>query len=107
MWAVWHQRHISPSSAERVLAPDATILLHFALGRFRGMMEKLLVYPDRMRKNLESTHGLLYSQRVLLTLAAKGFSREMAHEVVQRSAMTSWKTGPPLAALLGKGRDRR
>src|SRR5512135_1417567 len=105
--ALWHERDISHSSAERVIAPDATILLHFALGRFRGMMEKLLVYPDRMRKNLESTHGLLYSQRVLLALAAKGFSRETAYEVVQRSAMTSWKTGKPLAALLWKDRDVR
>jgi adenylosuccinate lyase len=70
-------------------------------------MEKLLVYPDRMRKNLESTHGLLYSQRVLLALAAKGFSRETAYEVVQRSAMKSWKTGKPLAALLWKDRDVR
>src|SRR5512145_1342901 len=74
--ALWHERDISHSSAERVIAPDATIVLHFALGRFRGMMEKLVVYPDRMRKNLESTHGLLFSQRVLLALAAKGFSRE-------------------------------
>ncbi|MBE0605410.1 MAG: adenylosuccinate lyase, partial [Deltaproteobacteria bacterium] len=105
--ALWHERDISHSSAERVIAPDATILLHFALGRFRGMMEKLLVYPDRMRKNLESTHGLLFSQRVLLALAAKGFSREAAYEVVQRSAMKSWKTGKPLAALLWKDRDVR
>lgn len=105
--ALWHERDISHSSAERVIAPDATILLHFALGRFRGMMEKLLVYPDRMRKNLESTHGLLYSQRVLLALAAKGLSRETAYEVVQRSAMKSWKTGRPLAALLWKDKDVR
>jgi len=105
--ALWHERDISHSSAERVIAPDATILLHFALGRFRGMMEKLLVYPDRMRKNLESTHGLMYSQRVLLALTAKGFSRESAYEVVQRSAMKSWKSGRPLAALLWKDRDVR
>ena len=105
--ALWHERDISHSSAERVIAPDATILLHFALGRFRGMMEKLLVYPERMRKNLESTHGLLYSQRVLLALAAKGFSREKAYEVVQRSAMKSWKNGRPLAALLWKDGDVR
>lgn len=105
--ALWHERDISHSSAERVIAPDATILLHFALGRFRGMMEKLLVYPDRMRRNLESTHGLLYSQRVLLALAAKGFSREMAYEMVQRSAMKSWKNGRPLAAILWKDRDVR
>jgi adenylosuccinate lyase len=105
--ALWHERDISHSSAERVIAPDATIVLHFALGRFRGMMEKLVVYPDRMRKNLESTHGLLFSQRVLLALAAKGFSREKAYEVVQRSAMKSWRTGRPLSTLLWRDRDVR
>lgn len=105
--ALWHERDISHSSAERVIAPDATIALHFALGRFRGMMEKLVVYPDRMTKNLESTHGLLYSQRVLLALASKGFSREKAYEVVQRQAMRSWRTGRPLSALLWKDRDVR
>jgi len=105
--ALWHERDISHSSAERVIAPDATIVLHFALGRFRGMMEKLMVYPDRMRKNLESTHGLLYSQRVLLALTGKGFSREKAYEVVQRSAMSSWRTGRPLSTLLWKDRDVR
>jgi len=105
--ALWHERDISHSSAERVIAPDATILLHFALGRFRGMMEKLVVYPERMRENLESTRGLMYSQRVLLALAARGFSREKAYEVVQRSAMRSWKTRKPLASLLWKDRDVR
>jgi len=105
--ALWHERDISHSSAERVIAPDATIVLHFALGRFREMMEKLVVYPDRMRKNLESTRGLLFSQRVLLALAAKGYSREKAYEVVQRSAMRTWKTGRPLRSLLWRDRDVR
>ena len=105
--ALWHERDISHSSAERVIAPDATIVLHFALGRFRGMMEKLVVYPERMMKNLESTNGLLFSQRVLLALAAKGFSREKAYEVVQRSAMKSWRTGQQLRTLLWKDRDVR
>ncbi|MBE0569257.1 MAG: adenylosuccinate lyase [Deltaproteobacteria bacterium] len=105
--ALWHERDISHSSAERVIAPDATILLHFALGRFRGMMEKLVVYPERMMRNLESTRGLLFSQRVLLALAAKGFSREKAYEVVQRSAMKSWKSGRQLRTLLWKDRDVR
>jgi adenylosuccinate lyase len=90
-----------------VIAPDATIVLHFALGRFRGMMEKLVVYPDRMMRNLRSTNGLLFSQRVLLALAAKGFSRERAYEVVQRSAMKSWKTGKQLRVLLWQDRDVR
>jgi len=105
--ALWHERDISHSSAERVIAPDATILLHFALGRFRGMMEKLVVYPDRMMKNLRSTNGLLFSQRVLLALASKGFSREKAYEVVQRSAMKCWKTGRQLRTLLWKDREVR
>jgi adenylosuccinate lyase len=105
--ALWHERDISHSSAERVIAPDATIVLHFALGRFKGMMEKLVVYPDRMRKNLESTHGLLFSQRVLLALAAKGYSREKAYAVVQRSAMKTWETGRPLRSLLWKDREVR
>ncbi|MCL1927091.1 MAG: adenylosuccinate lyase, partial [Syntrophorhabdaceae bacterium] len=85
----------------------ATIVLHFALGRFKGMMEKLVVYPERMRKNLESTNGLLFSQRVLLALAAKGYSREKAYEVVQRSAMECWKTGRPLRSLLWKDQEVR
>ncbi len=105
--ALWHERDISHSSAERVIAPDATIVLHFALGRFRGMMEKLVVYPERMMRNLRSTNGLLFSQRVLLALAAKGFSREKAYEVVQRSAMKSWKSGQQLRTLLWKDRDVR
>ncbi len=105
--ALWHERDISHSSAERVIAPDATIVLHFALGRFRGMMEKLVIYPERMMKNLRSTNGLLFSQRVLLALAAKGFSREKAYEVVQRSAMKSWRTGQQLRTLLWKDREVR
>jgi len=105
--ALWHERDISHSSAERVIAPDATIVLHFALGRFRGMMEKLVVYPGRMMRNLRSTNGLLFSQRVLLALAAKGFSREKAYEVVQACAMKCWKTGKPLRGLLWRDRDVR
>jgi len=103
--ALWHERDISHSSAERVIAPDATIVLHFALGRFREIVEGLVVYPDRMRRNLESTHGLLFSQRVMLALAAKGLSRERAYELVQKPAMEAWRTGKSLAALLW--RDRR
>jgi adenylosuccinate lyase len=105
--ALWHERDISHSSAERVIAPDATIVLDFALDRFRGMMEKLLVYPDRMKRNLESTRGLIYSQRVLLALAAKGLSRERAYEVVQKSAMEAWRGQKELASLLWKDREVR
>jgi adenylosuccinate lyase len=105
--ALWHERDISHSSAERVIAPDATIVLDFALDRFRGMMEKLLVYPDRMKSNLESTRGLIYSQRVLLALAAKGLSRERAYEIVQKSAMKAWRGKKDLASLLWKDREVR
>jgi adenylosuccinate lyase len=105
--ALWHERDISHSSAERVIAPDATIVLHFALGRFRGLMEKLVVYPERMLKNLKSTHGLLYSQRVMLALATKGLSRERAYEVVQKPAMEAWRTGKELPTLLWKDRTVR
>lgn len=98
--ALWHERDISHSSAERVIAPDATIVLDFALARFGEVMERLVVYPDRMRRNLERTHGLLYSQRVMLALAARGLSRERAYEVVQRSAMEAWKKEKDLAGLL-------
>ncbi len=105
--ALWHERDISHSSAERVIAPDATIVLDFALDRFRGMMEKLLVYPDRMKENLENTRGLIYSQRVLLALAAKGFSRERAYEVVQKSAMEAWRGRKELASLLWKDPEVR
>jgi adenylosuccinate lyase len=105
--ALWHERDISHSSAERVIAPDATIVLDFALARFRGLMENLLVYPDRMKKNLEGTRGLIYSQRVLLALAAKGLSREKAYEVVQKSAMEAWRGEKELSSLLWKDREVR
>lgn len=105
--ALWHERDISHSSAERVIAPDATILLDFALDRFRGLMERLLVYPDRMRRNLERTRGLLFSQRVMLALAARGLSRERAYEIVQRQAMVAWTKEKDLAGLLWKDREVR
>jgi adenylosuccinate lyase len=105
--ALWHERDISHSSAERVIAPDATIVLHFALCRFRGLIEKLIVYPERMLENLDRTHGLLYSQRVMLALAAKGLSRERAYETVQKPAMACWRTGTPLKTLLWKEKTVR
>src|SRR5512145_1342584 len=105
--ALWHERDISHSSAERVIAPDATIVLDFALARFRGLIEKLVVYPDRMKRNLARTHGLLYSQRVMLALAAKGLSRERAYEVVQRSAMKAWRAEKDFAGLLWKDKEVR
>ncbi|MBI5574782.1 MAG: adenylosuccinate lyase [Deltaproteobacteria bacterium] len=105
--ALWHERDISHSSAERVIAPDATIVLDFALDRFNGIMDKLLVYPDRMKKNLDRTRGLLFSQRVLLALAAKGLSRERAYALVQKSAMEAWRGEKDFASLLWKDREIR
>ncbi len=105
--ALWHERDISHSSAERVIAPDATIVLDFALARFRGIMETLVVYPDRMKKNIAKTHGLLFSQRVMLALAARGLSRERAYEIVQKSAMEAWRKEKDVAGILWKDREVR
>ena len=88
--ALWHERDISHSSVERVIAPDATILLDFALARAAGLVERLVVYPERMRANLEALGGLVDSQRVLLALTQKGMSREDAYRAVQRHAMAAW-----------------
>jgi adenylosuccinate lyase len=89
---LWHERDISHSSVERGIAPDATITLDFALARLTGMMEKLLVYPDRMRANLESLGGVVHSGEVLLALARAGILREDAYKIVQRNAMATWTT---------------
>jgi len=91
--ALWHERDISHSSVERVIGPDATILLDFMLHRFAGMMEKLVIYPERMRKNLELTGGTIYSQGVLLALARAGVARENAYRWVQRNAMRAYNEG--------------
>jgi adenylosuccinate lyase len=104
---LWHERDISHSSAERVIAPDATIVLDFALARFRSVMETLVVYPDRMEKNIAGTHGLLFSQRVMLALVARGLSRDRAYEIVQKSAMEAWRREKDLAGLLWKDREVR
>jgi adenylosuccinate lyase len=104
---LWHERDISHSSAERVIAPDATIVLDFALVRFRGLMETLVVYPKRMKRNIARTHGLLFSQRVMLALAARGLSRERAYDVVQKPAMEAWRKEKDLAGLLWKDREVR
>jgi adenylosuccinate lyase len=90
--ALWHERDISHSSVERVIGPDATLALDFALGRLAGMMEKLVVYPDRMRANLESLGGVVHSGEVLLSLTRAGISREDAYAIVQRQAMATWLT---------------
>lgn len=105
--SLWHERDISHSSAERVIAPDATIVLDFALMRFHDIMETLVVNPERMKKNIAGTHGLLFSQRVMLALAARGLSRERAYEIVQKSAMEAWRKEKDLAGLLWKDREVR
>ncbi len=88
--ALWHERDISHSSVERVIAPDATLALDFALMRLAGMMQRLVVYPDRMTANLESLGGVVFSGDVLLALAKSGVSREDAYRIVQRNAMATW-----------------
>jgi adenylosuccinate lyase len=98
--ALWHERDISHSSVERVIIPDSTILLDYMLYRFTEVVDNLLVYPENMRRNLGRTHGLVFSQRVLLALVGKGLSRERAYELVQRNAMRCWETGEPFRQLL-------
>jgi adenylosuccinate lyase len=91
--ALWHERDISHSSVERVIAPDSTILLDFMLHRLTRVLDTLLVYPERMKRNLEATGGLFFSQRVMLALTEKGLSREEAYVLVQRHAMAAWNSG--------------
>ncbi|GAB6269006.1 adenylosuccinate lyase [Smithella sp. SC_K08D17] len=100
--ALWHERDISHSSVERVIGPDATIVLDFMLSRFTNMMDKLLIYPDKMLYNLNMTHGVIFSQMVLLGLIEKGTTREEAYAIVQRNAMKSWKEGIEFKDLLEK-----
>lgn len=88
---LWHERDISHSSVERIILPDATILLDYMLNRFAGVIEKLMVYPENMKENMEKTHGLVYSQRLLLMLIEKGLSRENAYDTVQPLAMKAWE----------------
>ncbi len=98
--ALWHERDISHSSVERVIGPDATIALDFALGRLTGMIDKLVVYPERMMANLDGQGGLVHSQRVMLALTQKGLSRENAYAAVQRNAMKAWSENGDFLALL-------
>ena len=98
--ALWHERDISHSSSERIILPDACILLDYMLDLFAWIMERLAIYPDRMRENLESTGGLVYSQRVLLALVEAGMPRDEAYGIVQQHAMTAWKTTTPFFDLI-------
>ncbi len=98
--ALWHERDISHSSVERMIGPDSTVTLDFALNRLAGVVEKLLIYPERMQANLDSLGGLVNSQRVLLALTEAGVSREDAYRLVQRNAMPVWLEGKDFLTLL-------
>lgn len=97
--ALWHERDISHSSVERMIGPDATVTLDFALARLTGVIDKLVVYPERMQKNLDKMGGLVHSQRVLLALTQAGVSREDAYRLVQRNAMRVWDSDGQLQLL--------
>lgn len=97
---LWHERDISHSSAERIMLPDVTIALNYALNRFTNIIDRLTVYPENMKKNIDKTFGLIYSQRVMLTLINKGMVREEAYDIVQPKAMESWETQTPFRTLV-------
>ncbi len=103
--ALWHERDISHSSVERGIGPDATVHLDFALKRLTGVIDKLLVYPENMRRNLDKLGGLVHSQRILLALTQKGMSREQAYATVQRNAMPVWRGEGAFLDLLLKDKD--
>lgn len=103
--ALWHERDISHSSVERGIAPDATVHLDFALARLTRVIDRLVVYPENMMRNLEKLGGLIHSQRVLLALTRKGMSREDAYAVVQRNAMPVWRGEGNFRGLLGEDHD--
>ncbi len=103
--ALWHERDISHSSVERMIGPDATITLDFALNRLAGVIEKLVVYPENMKKNLDRLGGLIHSQRVLLALTQKGVSREDSYSYVQRNAMPVWRGEGDFLTLLKADKD--
>ncbi len=104
---LWHERDISHSSVERMIGPDATVTLDFALNRLAGLIDQLVVYPENMRKNLDRLGGLVHSQRVLLALTQKGSPREDAYRIVQRNAMKVWQEGADFQTLLAADPDVR
>lgn len=105
--ALWHERDITHSSVERVIIPDSTITLYYMLDKFIKVMKNLLVYPENMMENINKTHGLVFSQRILLALVGKGITRERAYELVQRNAMECWKTRTFLKDLVVNDQDVR
>jgi len=100
--SLWHERDISHSSAERIILPDATIAINYMLNRFGNIVKNLTVFPENMKRNMDKTLGLIYSQRVLLALIDKGMSREAAYDTVQPKAMESWEKQVPFKELLKK-----
>ncbi len=105
--ALWHERDISHSSVERVIIPDSTILIDYMLDRLTDLIRRLIVYPKRMRENLELTRGLIFSQQVLLALAKKGIAREKAYGIVQELAMKAWKNGRDFQELVQNDQEIR
>jgi adenylosuccinate lyase len=103
--ALWHERDISHSSVERMIGPDATVTLDFALARLTSVIDKLIVYPENMQKNLDKLGGLIHSQRVLLALTQKGVSREDSYVYVQRNAMPVWRGEGDFLTLLKQDKD--
>lgn len=103
--ALWHERDISHSSAERIILPDATILLDYMLNRFSGILENLVVFPENMLKNIYLTHKVIFAQRVMTTLIGKGLSREAAYDLVQPIAMTAWFEGKDYKELLEQNEE--
>ena len=100
--ALWHERDISHSSVERVILPDACILLDYMLDLFTFIVRGMQVYPERMRENIEMSYGLPFSQRVLLALIEKGMNRQEAYKIVQSNAMRSWERRTPYLELLAE-----
>ncbi|MBC5636313.1 adenylosuccinate lyase [Ornithinibacillus sp. BX22] len=100
--SLWHERDISHSSAERVILPDATIALNYMLNRFSNIVKNLTVFPENMKRNIDKTHGVIFSQRVLLALIEKGMSREEAYDIVQPKAMEAWETEVHFRELVKK-----
>jgi adenylosuccinate lyase len=98
--ALWHERDISHSSVERVILPDGTILLDYLLAKFRDIVQGMRVYPEQMLRNLNATHGVIFSQQALLALSKAGATREAAYQMVQRNAMRAWETGEGFRTLL-------
>ncbi len=103
--ALWHERDISHSSAERIIIPDSTSLVHYLLVKTTALIENLVVFPEKMMENVDITHGLIYSQSVLLALAKKGISREKAYEIVQKAAMECWQTKENFQDILKRSRE--